>query len=95
METQGLSAPQVAELAKVDRKTINNLVNSRFDPRMTLVEKVANVFGLTTWQLLAYDFEAKRPDNRAVLTLLERYTEAGEDGRRAILQVAEIAALKP
>ena len=95
METQGLSAPQVAEMAKVDRKTVNNLVNSRFDPRMTLVEKVANVFGLTTWQLLAHDFEANRPDSKQVLALLEHYATAKEDGRRAILQVAEIASTKP
>jgi transcriptional regulator with XRE-family HTH domain len=94
IETQGLSAPQVAEAAKVDRKSINNLLNSRFDPRLTLIEKVANVFGLTTWQLLAHDFELNRPDNRQVLTLLEHYSTAKDEGRRAIMQVAEIAAQK-
>lgn len=94
IDMQELSATQIADAAKVDRKTVNNLLNARFDPRLTLVEKVANVFGLTTWQILAADFETKPPQSKQVLTLLEHYSTAKEDGRKAIMQVAEIAAHK-
>jgi transcriptional regulator with XRE-family HTH domain len=94
MEVQGLSSPQVAEAAKIGRKTMNNFLNGRFDPRLGVVEKVANVFGLTTWQLLAADLAAKPPDSKQVLRLLEHYSSAPEDGRQTIMQVAEIAARK-
>ena len=50
LERSQMSAPELAELAKVDRKTVNNLLNARFDPRLSLVEKIANALGLTTWQ---------------------------------------------
>lgn len=91
---QGLTSVQVADAAKVDRKTLNNLLNARFDPRLTLIEKVANVFGLTTWQILATDMERRPPDSKLALTLLERYSSADETGRNTIMQVAEIASKK-
>jgi transcriptional regulator with XRE-family HTH domain len=94
VEMQGLSAYQVAELAKVDPKTVYNLLKGSFDPRLSIVEKLANAFGLTSWQILAADFEAKPPDSKQVLTLLEHYSTAKEEGRKAIMQVAEIAAHK-
>lgn len=92
MEVQGLTAPQIAEAAKVDPKTMNNFLNNRFDPRLSLIEKVANVFGLTTWQLLSHDMSIKPPDSRQVIRLLEHYSNAPDEGRKAIMQVAEIAA---
>ena len=94
IEMQGLSAYQVAEIAKVDPKTVYNTLKGTFDPRLTIVEKLANVFGLTTWQILAADLEAKPPESRQVLALLEHYSSAKEEGRKAIMQVAEIAAHK-
>lgn len=94
MGMQQLSAYQLAETAKVDPKTIYNLLKESFDPRLSIVEKIANVFGLTSWQILAADFDMKPPDSKQVLALLEAYSAAKEDGRRAIMQVAEIAAHK-
>jgi transcriptional regulator with XRE-family HTH domain len=95
IDMQGLTVYQVAEIAKVDPKTVYNTLKASFDPRLSIVEKLSNVFGLTTWQMLAADLEAKPPESRQVLTLLEHYSTAKEDGRKAIMQVAEIAAHKP
>lgn len=92
MEMQGIGAPKLAAEAKVDRKTINNLVNGRFDPRLSLVERVANVFGMAAWQLLATDLEVKKLDSAQIVRLLERYSAAGEDGKAAIMQVAQVAS---
>lgn len=94
IEMQQLTVYQVAEIAKVDPKTVYNMLKGSFDPRLSIVEKLANVFGLTTWQILAADLESKPPDSKQVLTLLEHYSSAKEDGRKAIMQVAEIAAHK-
>ena len=90
----GLSGAEIGKKAKVDQKTISNMMRAAFDPRLSVVEKVANVFGMTTWQILAYDVEAHPPDSSQVLRLLERYTNAEDDGRKAIMQVAEIASAK-
>jgi transcriptional regulator with XRE-family HTH domain len=92
MEMQKLSAPLIAARAKVDRKTINNLVRGRFDPRLTVVEKIANVFGMTTWQLLATDLVVRKLDSAQVVRLLEDYSNAKDSGREAIMNVAQIAA---
>lgn len=94
MHMQGLGTGLIADRAKVDPKTVNNMVNARFDPRLSQVEKIANVFGLTAWQLLAADLEGKAPDSAAALRLLEHYSNAQDDGRKAIMQVAEIASAK-
>ena len=94
MHMQDLGTGIVAERAGIDPKSINNMMNARFDPRLSQVEKVANVFGLTTWQLLAFRLETKAPDSAQTLKLLDHYTSAPDAGRRAIMQVAEIAAAK-
>lgn len=95
MAMQNLSARQVSEVAKVSNKTVSNMVNASFDPRLSLVEKVANVFGMTAWQLLAADLEARpKEDSAQAMKLLEHYTNAQDDGRKAIMHVAEMAASK-
>lgn len=71
MRDKGLSAPEVASRAKVDRKTVNNQLNARFDPRLTQVQAVAEVFGLTCWQLLSPDMnpEHARQDVQELLDI--------------------------
>lgn len=89
-----MSSPIAAEKAGVSRKQMNNLLNARHDPRLSLVEKVARVFDLAAWQILAYDMEQRPPDRIQVAKLLERYSEAEDAGRAAIMQVAEIASTR-
>ena len=89
-----LSGHEIGKKAKVDPKTVNNMLRAAFDPRLSVVEKVAGVFGMTAWQLLAYDLEEHPPDSKQVVQLIERFSSAPDDGRKAILQVAEIAGSK-
>jgi transcriptional regulator with XRE-family HTH domain len=91
MKMQDLSSVQVGKLAGVDAKTVNNLSHGRFDARLSMVEKIANVFGMTTWQILATDLEVRKLDSIQVTRLLERFSNASENGRAAIMQVAQIA----
>ena len=89
-----MSGHEIGKKAKVDPKTVNNLLRAAFDPRLSVVEKVASAFNMTAWQLLAYDLEERPPDSKQVVVLLERFSSAPDDGRQAIMQVAEIAASK-
>lgn len=92
IECHGLTAPDVAKRAGVDRKTINNQLNARYDPRPEQVDKVAAVFGLSGWQLLSPTLDAARNGDGKVETLLEYFSGADDKGREDILRIAEIAA---
>lgn len=92
IEKSGLAAPEVAKRAGVDRKTVNNQLNGRYDPRPEQVDAVAKVFGLTGWILLSSSFRPEMANNGNIQRLLELYADANEDGRENILRVAEMAA---
>jgi transcriptional regulator with XRE-family HTH domain len=89
-----MTVADVALAAGVVPKQVYNFLNVSHDPRIKGLEKVANVFGLTTWQMLAIDMTTSPAENRRVLALLERFSAADEGGQAAILQVAEMAASK-
>lgn len=89
-----MSGHQIAAKAKLDPKTVNNMLRAGHDPRLTHVEKVAGVFGMAAWQLLAMNLEERPPDAAQVVRLLERYSAAQDSGRETIMQVAEIASQK-
>jgi hypothetical protein len=92
IKMQAVQVTTVAEGARVTPKQVYNLMAAGHDFRLKSTEKVANFFGLTTWQMLAVDLEDSPALNKQVLTLLELYSRADEAGRSAIMQVAEIAA---
>lgn len=89
-----LSGTEIGKKAGIDQKTVTEMMKASFDPRLSKVEKIANVFGMAAWQLLAYDFEERPPDSGQVVRLLEHYSAAPDAGRQAIMQVAEIASHK-
>ena len=94
IEITGMPVSKVADGAKITPKQVYNFMAAGHDFRLKGIEKVANAFGLTAWQMLAYDLEASPPANKQVLQLLELFSKADESGRATILRVAEIAAEK-
>lgn len=92
LERTGMSAPEVALKAGVDRKTVNNQINGRYDPRLEQVQAVAEVFGCNNWDLLNPAFNPDVSKNHKLQQLEELYALADESGRENILRVAEMAA---
>jgi transcriptional regulator with XRE-family HTH domain len=88
----GLSASEVAKKAGVDRKTINNQLNARYDPRPEQVDAVASVFGFNHWDLLSPHFNADRKSNERLRALIDLYATADDKGQENILRIAEMAA---
>lgn len=86
------TAPRVAEKAGIDRKSVNNMLNARFNPDLDNVEAVAGVFGLTSWQLLRADLKDSLVNSGAIEELIEHFYQATEDGRAKIMGIAEMAA---
>lgn len=96
MEMQGLRAYQVAAEAKIAPKTFYSMLKAGHDARLINMEKVAAVFGLSAWQLMAVDLAVIKPPARiAALALLQAYSSADDAGRQAIMQVAEIVPKRP
>lgn len=92
IEATGVTAPEVARRAGVDRKTVNNWLNGRYEPRGDLAELVAKVFGLGNFNLLDPNLDLRRTRDAELRILFENYEKADEKGRDNILRVAEMAA---
>lgn len=93
LELHEMSGPDVAKKAGVDIKTVNNMINGRYDPRPEKVDLVARVFGMSAWQLLIPNLpgELLRRDGR-LEKLIHDYGVATEEGRDNIDRVADMAA---
>lgn len=92
MDARKMKAPEVARTAKVDAKTINNMLHGRFEPRLDRVEAVAQVFGLTAWQLIIPGMAASLIADGKLQTVVESFGLTDEAGRDNIYRVAEMAA---
>lgn len=92
MQASGLSSPEVAKKAGVDPKTMNNMLNGRYDPRPEKAEQVAAVFGLSGWQLLIPGLSSDMLKNGKLERLIANYVSADKEGRDSISSVAEMAA---
>jgi transcriptional regulator with XRE-family HTH domain len=88
----GFSAPEVARKAQVDRKTVNNQLNARVDPRPEQVDAVAKIFGLNYWDLLNPYFDVDAETNETLVRLIELFSSANDTGKTGILSVAQLAA---
>lgn len=86
-----MTGPEVAQKAGVDRKTVNNQLNGRYDPRPEQVQKVAQVFGFEAWQLLSADFNVELERNGKLRELIALYANADEEAREAMIRVARMA----
>lgn len=88
-----VSAPQLAKIAGVDRKTITNWRNGIYDPQPEVLDKVAEAMGFEGWMLLKSDFNpTAKVDTDKVSRLLEFFHAADDDGKESILKIAQMAA---
>jgi transcriptional regulator with XRE-family HTH domain len=87
-----ITPPELARKAGVDRKTVTNWLNGKYDPQPDLVEAVAKVFGVSAWNLLSASFDPDNPNNEKLQRLIVLYGSADDDGKENILRIAEMAA---
>jgi transcriptional regulator with XRE-family HTH domain len=83
---------ELAEKAGIDRKTLNNFLNARYDPRPEMLDKVAGVFGLDGWMLLSPLVKEGGEHSSQINRLLTAYAAASDKGKENVLRVAEMAA---
>jgi transcriptional regulator with XRE-family HTH domain len=93
MTKTGFKTPYIAKKSGVDPKTINNMIHGRYDPRLDKVNAVAEVFGLSGWQIIMPGYvEAWIEDGANIERLIKNFSAADETGRHSIMSVADMAA---
>lgn len=89
MERQGHSERDLAKLAKVSQKAINNILNQRSISKLDTVEKIASVYGLTGWHLIMPNLSDDLLQPGRLEGLFNAFISSNEEGRDHIAQVAE------
>lgn len=92
IDANATTGPRVAAKASVDPKTINNMLNARYNPDLDIVEAVANVFGLDSWQLLRHDLKDSLVKAKIIDKLIDDFYAAAPEDQQKIIGVAELAA---
>jgi transcriptional regulator with XRE-family HTH domain len=87
-----LSGAEVARLAGISSKSVNNMLHGRHGPNLDHVEAVAGVFQLTGWQLILPGLRSDIARNGHLDALMQHYTDASTEGRANIDRVAELEA---
>lgn len=87
-----LSGAEVARLAGISSKSVNNMLHGRHGPNLDHVEAVAGVFQLTGWQLILPGLSVEIARNGHLDALMQHYADASAEGRANIDRVAELEA---
>ena len=87
-----LSGAEVARLAGIASKSVNNMIHGRHGPNLDHVEAVAQVFQLTGWQLILPGMRADIARNGHLDSLIQHYADSSDAGRANIDRVAELEA---
>lgn len=89
LRVKGWSEAELARLAKVSQKTVNNAVNGVYRTKVESCEAMAKPFGLTGW-LLIHPNLIGSPDGGGTLTrLIDAYLTSPAEGQKLILGIAE------
>jgi transcriptional regulator with XRE-family HTH domain len=92
MDETKLSGAEVARLAGISSKSVNNMLHGRHGPNLDHVEAVAAVFQLTGWQLILPGLRSDIARNGHLDALMQHYTDCSAEGRANIDRVAELEA---
>lgn len=91
LDATNKSAPEAAKEAGIDRKTVTNWLNGKYEPRPEELDKLAAIWDLPGWQLLRDDFDVHQALNKQLQLLIEHFQQADESDRENILRIAEMA----
>ena len=85
-----LSGAEVARLAGISSKSVNNMLHGRHGPNLDHVDAVAAVFSLTGWQMILPGLQSELAKNDHLSALMRHYAEASTEGRANIDRIAEL-----
>jgi transcriptional regulator with XRE-family HTH domain len=89
MEIRGFTQPQLAKKAGVAQRTISNILNTRNEPGIEKINKIARVFGLQGWQLQMPNVPEDMLTDGRMTRVIDALTRATPEGREMIERLAE------
>jgi len=86
MKERQWTQPELGKKSGVSQKTIHNLLNTSAEgqPRLDIIEKIANAFGLQLWHLCIPDLPPELLKSKSIEKLIEYYSHANKEGRERI-----------
>jgi transcriptional regulator with XRE-family HTH domain len=91
LKQRGLSITELAELAGLSRKTLNNVLSGRHASSVDVLSAIARVLRVPLWALFLPDSSGGLDLERLAL-LVQQYVSADTQGRTSIDAVAALAA---
>ena len=85
----GLSVREVAEKAGVSSRQISYILKHERTPTIEMVEKIAQVFKLSGWQLMLPNLDTALAFNGRLNKLIDDFAHSSPEGRDYIIHVAE------
>lgn len=93
MRRDEVDTKSVSQKSGLDKKTINNVLNARHEPRLDVLDAIAKVFGVSPWELLLPKLTAElAQDTKNIDRLFNVYQSTDQTGRHSIMSIAEMAA---
>lgn len=89
MKDRGWTQVETAKRARVDQKTISNILNQKKTPGLEVVESIATAFGLNLWHLILPSLIDDLNGGGSIRAVYDAYFKASREGRQHIIQVAE------
>lgn len=95
IERTGIKVMEVAERSRVGLRTVTYMKNGEGNPTVSNVEKVARVFGLTSWHMLSKTLEQDYDTQEWLDRIHTAFSMASSDGQDVIRKATEIAEKLP
>lgn len=93
MDHHQISQAELGRKAGVGQSTLSRLLDldapTGINPRASTVESIAAHFKIAPWLLLVPNLPLELLESNLLGSLVENYRDASEEGRRAIVRVAE------
>lgn len=78
-DQQGLSEAAISKKSGVAQKTINNILNSRHNPTLLAVERLASAFRVNPWRMLDPSFAPVLPPSEEWAVLQDTISSLSAD----------------
>jgi transcriptional regulator with XRE-family HTH domain len=89
MAQRGWNQVETARRARVDQKTISNILAARKKAKIDIVDSIAKAFGLNGWQLILPRLIDDISGETSIAKVYEKFLQSSAEGKRHILSVAE------
>lgn len=93
MDGAKISQKELERRSGVSQATISKLLNPSSDPRyaptITVIEKIADAFGIKPWQLMIPSLPPELLSSHVVEKIVENFSAIDDEGRDTVSRIAQ------